>query len=325
LRELLEALLGPEGRRRLQLRHLTNDDLFRLYDDDLVLRLRNAKNLSDTRKILARFREYLNGYPPSPELAKGFLSQYADRAPRTLYRYAMMLKVFFKWYGEPLELTIKVPKSLPSYTEDSDIEKLFYAIEHKQTHKGTIVRDSLMVALALKSGMRRGELANLQAKDVHPDFVVVRNGKNNKDRTIPLSPAIAGRLSNFVATMKPEEKVFKLKGPCITMKVKAFARKAGLSDFHCHSARHKYATTLLERGVNIRQVQQLLGHESLSTTQVYLSVVDSQLAEAIKVLDDHDKPEGKPGLGMPYDPQSHKFSWELPQYQSIADRAKKGK
>jgi len=51
LRELLEILLGPEGRRRLQLRHLTNDQLFQLYDD-LVLRLHNAKNLTDTRKIL---------------------------------------------------------------------------------------------------------------------------------------------------------------------------------------------------------------------------------------------------------------------------------
>jgi len=114
LRELLETLLGPEGRRRLKLRHMTNDGVFQLYEGDLVLRLHNAKNLSDTRKMLARFKEYLNGYPPSPELAKGFLAQYADRAPRTLYRYAQMLRVFFKWYGEPLEFTIKVPKSLPN-------------------------------------------------------------------------------------------------------------------------------------------------------------------------------------------------------------------
>ena len=150
MRELLEALLGPEGRRRLQLRHMTNEDLFKLYDDDLVLRLHNAKNLSDTRRILARFKEHLNGYPPSPELAKGFLSQYVNRAPRTLYRYAQMLRVFFKWYGEPLELTVKVPKSLPPYTEDGDIEKLLSAIEGKKTHKQTIVRDCLLVELALK-------------------------------------------------------------------------------------------------------------------------------------------------------------------------------
>jgi len=67
-------LLGPEGKRRLRLRRMTNNELFQLYDSDLVLRLRNAKNLSDTRKILTKFKQYLSGFPLSPELAKGFLA-----------------------------------------------------------------------------------------------------------------------------------------------------------------------------------------------------------------------------------------------------------
>lgn len=121
LRELLEILLRTEGKRRL--RHMTNEELFTLYDNDLVLRLHNVKNLSDTRKMLTKFKEYLNSYPPSPELAKGFLAQYADRKPRTLYRYAQMIRVFMKWYGEPMDdFRIKVPKTLPSYTKDSEVE-----------------------------------------------------------------------------------------------------------------------------------------------------------------------------------------------------------
>ena len=56
MRELLEAVLGLEGRRRLMLRHLNNDNLFEPYDSDLVLRLRKAKNLSDTRKMLTRLK-----------------------------------------------------------------------------------------------------------------------------------------------------------------------------------------------------------------------------------------------------------------------------
>jgi hypothetical protein len=63
LRELLETLLAPESRRRLKLRHMTNNAVFQLYGDDLVLRLYNAKNLSDTRKVLARLKAYLSGYP----------------------------------------------------------------------------------------------------------------------------------------------------------------------------------------------------------------------------------------------------------------------
>ena len=83
---------------------MNNEDLFQLYDSDLVLRLHNAKNLADTRKILTRFKECLGDYPPSPELAKGFLAQYSDRKSRTLYRYAQMIRVFMKWYGEPKQL-----------------------------------------------------------------------------------------------------------------------------------------------------------------------------------------------------------------------------
>ena len=108
------------------LRQMSNHGLFELYDKDLVLRLRNTKNLSDTRKVLTQFRDRLGDYPPSAELAKSFLSRYINKKPRTLYRYAQMIRMFMKWYGEPVnDLKIRIPKSLPSYTGDSDIDKLF--------------------------------------------------------------------------------------------------------------------------------------------------------------------------------------------------------
>ena len=269
------------------LRQMNNGDLFQLYDSDLVLRLHNAKNLADTRKILTGFKECLGDYPPSPELVKSFLAQYTNRKPRTLYRYAQMLRVFMKWYGEPMEdFKIKVPKSLPPYTEDAEIERLYHVIENKKTHKSTIIRDSLMVELALKSGLRRGELANLETRDVHPDFLIVRSGKGGKDRMIPLSTPIALRLRKFSEEKKPDQKIFGLKPPSITMKIKAFARRAGLENLHAHTLRHKFATDLLEHGADVRSVQHLLGHENLSTTQVYLSVTDKRLREAVDLLDD---------------------------------------
>jgi integrase/recombinase XerD len=283
------VLLGTEGKRRL--RHMTNEDLFTLYDNDLVLRLHNVKNLSDTRKMLTKFKEYLNSYPPSPELAKGFLAQYADRKPRTLYRYAQMIRVFMKWYGEPMDdFRIKVPKTLPPYTKDSEVERLLSAIGNKRSHKGCIVRDTLIVELTVKTGLRRSELANLEAKDIQPDFLVVRNGKGGKDRVIPLVVNIAKKLKNFTQGMKPEEKVFKLKAECISNKIRQFAKKAGLTGFHTHTMRHKFATDLLERGANIKQVQELLGHDNLATTEVYLSTTDQGKRDAINRLDE-DKPD----------------------------------
>ena len=273
------------------MRHMTNEELFTLYDNDLVLRLHNVKNLSDTRKMLTKFKEYLNSYPPSPELAKGFLAQYADRKPRTLYRYAQMIRVFMKWYGEPMDdFRIKVPKTLPSYTKDSEVERLLSAIRNKRSHKDCILRDTLIVELAVKTGLRRSELANLEAKDIQPDFLVVRNGKGGKDRVIPLVVNIAKRLKNFTQGMKPEEKVFKLKAECISNKIRQFAKKAGLTGFHTHTMRHKFATDLLERGANIKQVQELLGHDNLATTEVYLSTTDQGKRDAINRLDE-EKPD----------------------------------
>jgi integrase/recombinase XerD len=198
-----------------------------------------------------------------------------------------------KWYGEPMDdLKIKIPKSLPPYTEDNQIEKLLHAIKTKKTHKRNIVRDILLVELALKTGMRRGELASLEARHIHEDFLIVREGKNKKDRVIPLSPPIALRLKNFVKGKKPSDKVFGLTAPSITMKIKAFARSAGIENFHAHALRHKFATDLLERGANIKQVQELLGHDNLATTEVYLSTTDQGKRDAINRLDE-DKPDTK--------------------------------
>ena len=76
-----------------------------------------------------------------------------------------MIKMFMKWYGEPMnEFKVKVPKALPPYTDDTAVEKLFSAIENKKTHKGCMIRDMLLVELDRKTGMRRGELANLEPR-----------------------------------------------------------------------------------------------------------------------------------------------------------------
>ncbi len=68
-----------------------------------------------------------------------------------------------KWYGEPIaDLKIKVPKSIPKYTEDEEINRVREAIENKKTHKGCIIRDLLLYDLARTSGLRRSELSNLR-------------------------------------------------------------------------------------------------------------------------------------------------------------------
>ena len=123
---------------------------------------------------------------------------------------------------------------------------------------------------------------------------MVRHGKGDKDRVIPITAALSLRLQDLVKHMEPNDKVFQLKAPCITMKIKQSARKGGVSDIHTHTLRHKFATSLSEKGANVKVVQELLGHENLSTTQVYLSITDQGKHDAINLLDAQPKSTNLP-------------------------------
>jgi len=86
----------------LELRQKTNDELFTLYEGELAFRHRSASGINEVKRVLGHFRNYLGEYPPTPALAKSFLSIFKERKPTTLTRYTAILKVFFKWYGEEL-------------------------------------------------------------------------------------------------------------------------------------------------------------------------------------------------------------------------------
>ena len=283
---MLVSVLGPDVDRRWRYANMGNDELFARHDLDLIHRIRNAGNLERDRALLDKFRDFIGDLPPSSDLVKEFLVRYVGRTPGTQIRYAGTLKRFMKWYGQPMEdFRIRSPRILPEYVEDEDIEKLLTAVANKRSHKGTILRDRLIVELYLKTGMRRNELADLAVGDVHDDFLVVRRGKGEKDRMIPVPSAIAGRLRRYIGGRGRTESVFGLTGPSVGNMISNFARKAGVTNIHTHSLRHKYATDLLEGGADLRAVQELLGHADLSTTQRYLAITDRRLVEAVGVLE----------------------------------------
>ena len=115
--------------------------------------------------------------------------------------------------------------------------------------------------------------------------IYVRGGKGEKDRVIPLHPKLKPSLAKLIDGRGGNESVFGLKPRSLGNKFRDWSNKAGV-DLHTHSFRHYFATTLVERGANIRAVQELLGHTNLNTTQVYLSVTADHLEEAIGLLDE---------------------------------------
>jgi integrase/recombinase XerD len=286
LRELLHILLGSKGRRQLELRQLTNKDLFALYEGELALHHYSKDGLDEAKRVLNHFHRHIGEYPPSPELAKSYLSQFRGRKPATRARYGAILKVFLKWYGEELDIKFKVPKTLPEYVQKSDLEKLQATIASKKSHKKSINRDLLLVDLAIHTGLRRSELAHLTVKDIDTikRILTVRRGKGSKDRVIPLSNRMAEELGAYIQTIDKDNSVFGLAPATISGKIRSFAKKAGV-ELHTHSLRDYFATSLSEKGATMREIQSLLGHTNLTNTERYTLHTDAHLREAIGLID----------------------------------------
>ncbi|OGN88404.1 MAG: hypothetical protein A2Z74_05780 [Chloroflexi bacterium RBG_13_46_9] len=278
--------MGADGRRKIRLRRKTNSELFQLYDAQLVLKHRSEDALSEARRLLSHFSAHLGEFPPSPELATGFLAQFANLKPTSLYRYTSIIKGFISWYGEKLEIKIKLPEQLPDYIEQDAIEKLKDAMRSKKTHKRVIDRNLLLIDLACKAGLRRTELANLMVKDVdlERNYLIVRQGKGMKDRIIDLTPSLLHSFEIYLKGKSPDDSVFGLSPNTISGIIRWAAKKAGVN-IHTHSLRHFFGQSLVDTGTDIETVRRLMGHKNLKTTQVYIGRTDKQRREAIERLE----------------------------------------
>ncbi len=289
IRELLMMLLGEEGRRKLDNRTKTNQQLFPEYYEFVSATL-SDKYSYESKRVLEKFRAFIGEYPPTTELAVRFLGQFKDRKPNTRARYAYILSAFFNFYsGQRLPIKIKTPKILPQDVPTEDFERLENFLGTKKTHKKTIERDILLVQMGRKTGLRAGELASLKVGDLQlkgdDPTLFVHGGKGNKDRVVPLVPFIRDKLAGFTSKMSRDQSLFGLVQKTISMKMTSWARKAGVPHIHAHSMRHNTATSLLRAGVDLRTVQEILGHESLDTTMRYLHVTSKDKKEAMGRID----------------------------------------
>lgn len=144
----------------------------------------------------------------------------------------------------------------------------------------------LMIALAYGAGLRVSEVMKLQVKDVDTAelSLVVRGGKGNKDRMSILSETLRDELQQMMAGKNADTYLFESErgGRLTTRTAQAVFEKSlritGIKKKATfHSLRHSFATHLLENGVDVRYIQQLLGHASIATTQLYTKVTNPQL------------------------------------------------
>ncbi|MGL5721109.1 MAG: site-specific tyrosine recombinase/integron integrase [Brevinema sp.] len=187
----------------------------------------------------------------------------------------------------------KIQRSLPRYLSENQTEKLCGLPFSEENFAD--MRDLVMIELMYSSGLRVSELCNLEISDIFMEESVIKVwGKGDKERLVPL----AGRLRNileiyfplreeYLSGWKHSSKVIitKFRKGISRMGVwkilKARAESAGIEHIHPHMLRHSFASHMLARGADIRIIQELLGHEDLSTTEIYTHVETSHLQKAL--------------------------------------------
>lgn len=220
---------------------------------------------------------------------KTYLSMMFDtKSKNTIMLAAASLKFFFnevlkKELGEiPLP---KKDKKLPEVLTREEVRKL---IEATDTLKSRLIIEALY-----STGLRVSELVNLKIADLNLDEKVgwVRKGKGSKDRIFVISNILLEEIKDYL-TEKGKERIylFSKDKPLTTRNIqkiiKGTKKRAGITKKATpHTLRHSFATHLLEAGTDIRIIQVMLGHSSLSTTQVYTHISTEQLKKVKNPFD----------------------------------------
>lgn len=182
--------------------------------------------------------------------------------------------------------TPKIPKSIPEVLTKDEIKDLIDAAGSKKT--------KLIIKFLYSTGLRVSELINLKLNDLalKQKEGWVRKGKGSKDRFFKIPDSLTKDIEDYIKTLDNEE-IYLFPGKNNTLSarniqkiIQKAAERAGIKkEVSPHKLRHSYATHLLDNGVDIRMIQELLGHSNLSTTQIYTHVSKEQLKKIKSPLD----------------------------------------
>ncbi len=273
--------------------------------------LKLEKGLSDNSvssylRDIQAFVDYFGGAPETAQAhhIEGFMAALYDRRLSKTSQARMLsgLKSFYQFllYTGVVEAAPtqfidppKIPRTLPDTLSVEEIDAILAAID-LSTPLGH--RNRAMVELLYSCGLRASELTGLRLPDLFFDEGFVRvTGKGDKQRLVPMSDEARRQLMpwleqrrTMIPTTEARELVFLnrrgggLSRVMLFRIIKELVAVAGIDkSVSPHTLRHSFATHLLAGGANIRQIQQMLGHESILTTEIYTHVERSQLRQSL--------------------------------------------
>ena len=297
-------------RRKLKARARPTTNIKDRWLASFVLYIKNechlAQNTVDAyRRDLLRFATWL-GNRRVEALDVQDLSDYAGwlseqkLAAASISRHLVSMKLFLRYLqlegvlrDNAAELlgSRKMWDRIPEVMSPNVVEKFLRAPRRTDTYGW---RDEAMVELLYATGCRASELSNLKVRDVHlQERYCMCHGKGDKQRMVPLGDSAIAAVENYLADQRgtlaaaaarPPEWLLlsrtgkRLRREAIWELVKKYAARAGASPkVSPHTLRHSFATHLLAGGADLRQVQELLGHANIATTQIYTHVDTSRL------------------------------------------------
>jgi len=252
-----------------------------------------SKNTIKTyNNVIKKFLEFFSNYYNISDIQENILKAYIDKNlifkflaeqkvkrnldTNSLRLYTRALSSFLKFLGlEDIAKQLKAPKvdkRLPKFITYEEFLELIKNAKNK--------REEMIIKFLFYTGVRVSELVNIRVEDILWDLGLIRvYGKGGKERFIPLPDFFLEELKEYVKNIK-NNKLFPLSTRHVERIVKNVAKRSGINKkITPHVLRHSLATTLLSKGVDIRYIQEILGHSSLSVTQVYTHVIPEKLKE----------------------------------------------
>jgi len=264
----------------------------------LEIELKISKNSSHTIKAYLKYNsqilDFCKKLPEqlTEEDVKSFLADnLSDKASSSIRLFLSAIKfAYSRLLNKDLTTGFKRPKrekTIPAVLTKEELKKLLDVLENKKS--------KLMISLMYAAGMRVSELINLKINDLsfNEKIGYIRQGKGRKDRIFNIPDFLLSALNEQVEIQRADNQEFlftgsngKLTDRNLQKIVRNAAKKAGINkQIHCHTMRHSFATHLLEQGVDIRIIQELLGHADLSTTQIYTQVSNEALRKIKSPID----------------------------------------
>lgn len=194
-----------------------------------------------------------------------------------------MIATIVKFYHETFQRKVNLKHLYPQRSENK-LPKFLTKMEVRKILDCTSnIKHKAVLTTIYACGLRLGELLELKISDIKTgqNILLIRQSKRNKDRVVSLSPKLIELLRQYYKFYNPKKYLFegseneKYSQRSVQQIMKSSLKKSGVeSPASVHTLRHSYATHLLENGVDIRIIKELLGHNNIKTTEIYTHITD---------------------------------------------------